>query len=81
MLDINTAKRVRDAINREYSFPVFKLEDVLKMQPINGSGHTIWGLQNSNATVLVWLKFREDGTSSILKVQVCLWPVDANKDT
>ena len=60
MLDIKTAKLVKDAIDKHFGKEVVDLENVCRMQPVpvntKGSGYTILSTQYGDLTILVWVQ-------------------------
>ncbi len=78
MLDIKTARIVREAINEHFSSPnMVSLEAVCRMQPVvqntSGSGYTILALQFGDLTILVWVQFDEEQGVIVRSVKAQAW--------
>lgn len=80
MLDIKTAKSVRNAVIEELDNgnpQYFTLEDAMRMQIVPQDTHsgapTILALQSGSCTILVHLMFNETTGARVIKVQKCAW--------
>ena len=66
MLDISTAKLVKNAINEHFKEARISLEDVSKMTPATvlgkSGGYTILTGQYGDLTIMVWIQIKETGT-------------------
>ena len=79
MLDIKTAKIVKEAIDKHFAShksPV-DLETICRMEPIpvntKGSGYTILGTQYGDLTILVWVQFNETLGVCVRAVKTQAW--------
>lgn len=78
MLDINTAKIIKKAIDENFNGngPI-TLEDIVRMEPIQKSGiggsYTILATQYGDLTVLVWLGYNENLSMCVRKVDTHKW--------
>lgn len=79
MLDINTAKLIKKAINEEYAtcaFPI-TLEDVCRMHPIpthtKDGGQTVLALQTGDVTILVRVAINETRGVYVCTVKAQCW--------
>lgn len=76
MLDMKSAKLIRDAINKYFDNKVIDLENVCRMQPIQvntNGGYTILGIQRGDLTILVWVRFGEISGLNVLGVKALEW--------
>lgn len=79
MLDIKTAKLIKEAIDKEFAphENIVDLESVCRMQPISvnarGGGYTIFGIQCSDLTILVWVQFNETLGATVGAVKTQAW--------
>lgn len=83
MLDIKTARCIKEAINNEIGISI-AVEDVCKMQPITITSSTqlpsefnifptILGIQWGTHTILVWVEFPNDSEIMVREVQMLDW--------
>ena len=77
MLDINTAKLVKGAIDKHFGKEIIDLENVCRMQPVpvntKGSGYTILSIQYGDLTILVWVQFSETLGVCVRAVKTQAW--------
>lgn len=83
MLDIKTARCIKEAINNKIGISI-AVEDVCKMQPIAITSSTrlpcefhifptILGIQWGKWTILVWVEFPNDSEIMVREVQMLNW--------
>lgn len=77
MLDINTAKIIKQALDSKWyknNCPL-TLEDVCNMQPISRAGiaYTILASQYGDLTILVWVQFDEKRGVVVRLIKTLAW--------
>ena len=77
MLEMKTAKLVKQAIDQQVGKDAIDLESVCRMQPLavrtNGSVYTILGIQSGDLTILVWIQVSETLGVTVRRVKTQAW--------
>ena len=81
MLDMNTAKIVKKAIDEHFNTKkngeIMSLEDVVRMTPVSkagrGGAYTILSAQFGDMTILVWIQFNDTLGVCVRAVKTQAW--------
>ena len=74
MLELSTAKVVKDALDKRFSMDAISLACVCKMQPIqsNNNGYTILALQYAELTIMVRIEITASGVR-VVEIKTQEW--------